>query len=240
MLFNVHVIVLRAVRESLRHTDPAALEDRIDRWHDAIMYWFGINAESASDAVSQAERAAEHARDRDGQYIGGVVSQVQTRRAHIDEFANHDDFLLQPISQPGIFYVTGTTSFTTPRDPGAFGALEALRNTIREHGLPPVSFAHPKPPDAKPPGRSRILCPNCHRWAEVDNLGIVYSRCDGLDPDSVEAKRGQAAGRTLGEFMQRHTRCLNYSRSIAFTFLHEGDGRFDLLDASMEDDGQEL
>ena len=45
MLFNVHVTVVRAIRELQRYTDPGALDDRGDGWSDAVSYTFGINAE---------------------------------------------------------------------------------------------------------------------------------------------------------------------------------------------------
>jgi hypothetical protein len=242
MLFKVQVIVVRAVRISLGASDPRALDDRGDGWCDAVMYWFGINADTASDAVAGAERAAEHARDRNGEYIGGVVAQLHVRRAHVDEFAGYDEYFLQPISRPGIFYVTGTTSFWMPTEglPGTSEALAVLRQAVREDGLPPVSFAHPRPPAPRPPVRTRILCPTCHRWAEVDSLGVVYSQCDGLDPDSPEAKAGRQAGRTLGDFIQRHTPCLPYSHVVGFTFVHAGEAGFHLMEPSMEDDGGEI
>lgn len=237
MLFQVHVVVVRAVREGLRYGDPGALDDRDDGWSEAVAYSFGINAESAAAAVSEADRAAEHARGRDGDYIGGVVAELQVSRVRADRFDGYEKYLLQPLSKPGIFYVTGTTSFGAPHEmiAGALDAVSALRDSIRQRGLPPPSFAHPKPPDPSPPKRVRILCPGCHKWAEVDSTGVVYSLMDGLDSASPESEIGRRTGRTLGAFIEGHSSCLKYSRDIAFSFLYEGDPRYDAVDPAMRE-----
>jgi hypothetical protein len=226
MIFQVHVTVVLS-------RQVFALND--SHWVEAVSYTFGINAEDAGVAAGLAERAAEHARDRNGDYIGGVVAEVQMCRVRVEEFKGYEDYLLQPISAPGIFYVTGTTTFQMPSAmvAGTLIALEASRDSIRKSGLPQPSFVHPMPPDPPPPKRTRLLCPGCHKWAEFDSTGIIYSLYEGLDPALSEHRIGQQSGRRLGVFIEEHASCLKLRSHIAFVFLHEGDPRYDALDPAM-------
>jgi len=232
MLFRVQVVVITAVRPAWR--DMAHASDN-SGCADAVRYSFGINAEDAGSAARLADRAAEHARDRDGDYIGGAIAELTVCRVRAEEFDGYQDYLLQPATAPGIFYVTGTCTFGMPHGmcAGTLEALTALRQSIRERGLPPPSFVHPKPPDSRPSKRTRILCPRCHRWAEFDSAGVIDSLCDCLDPASRESQIGRQAGRALGAFIEEHASCLKYSRDIAFVFLDEEDPRYGALDPAM-------
>ena len=79
------------------------------QWHDTVEYRLGINASTESNADSIAERAAQHSVDRDAQYIGGVVQAVSTNLTTQTELDEYSDYLMRPVSEPGIFYVSGVT-----------------------------------------------------------------------------------------------------------------------------------
>lgn len=229
MLYRVHVVVVLAIGSRSPDGSVAA---PIDHWADTVSYWFGVNAEDAGAAVAQVERAAEHARGRDGDYIGGVILELQVRSAAAVEFKGYEQYLIRPITDPGIFYVTGTTHSGLPSGmiPAVRDRLAELRESIRQRGLPPASFVHPKPPDGKPPRRTRIVCPGCQSWAEFDSAGVICSLYDGLDPGSREAQIGRQTGAMLGRFVEEHLPCLKTSTHIALVFLHEGDLGYEALD----------
>src|SRR6266478_2810354 len=106
MIYRTHVVVLRAVSE-----DWGSLPESLRTWHDAVAYVFGINARDPSDAVSMAVEAAKDAFGRDGDYIGGVVIEADCRCAYPSEFSGSEKYFHKPMSERGIFYVTGVTDF---------------------------------------------------------------------------------------------------------------------------------
>lgn len=233
MLYRVHVTVVTAMRAGLPASSATTPDDG---WAETVSYFFGVNAETAASAAALAEQAAEHARDRDGRYIGGAVLELQVRSAAQAEFNGYEPYLLKPITACGIFYVTGTTTSALP-EPMIRAVRERLtevRKSIRLRGLPPPSFLHPKPPDPPVQSRTRLVCPGCGRWTEVDSAGVIFSLVEGLDPGSRESKIGRQTGVTLGQFTETHMPCLKTSSHVALVFLHPGDPGYDHLDPDFE------
>jgi hypothetical protein len=233
MLYRVHVSVVTAMRAGLPASSATTSDDG---WAETVSYFFGVNAETAASAAALAEQAAEHARDRDGRYIGGAVLELQVRSAAQEEFSGYEPYLLKPITARGIFYVTGTTTSGLPEAMirAVLERLAEIRESIRLRGVPPPSFVHPKPPDPPFPSRTRLVCPGCRQWTEVDSAGVIYSLVDGLDPGSRESQVGRQTGVTLGQFIETHMPCLKTSSHVSLVFLHPGDPGYDNLDPAFE------
>jgi hypothetical protein len=229
MLFRTNVFVLRAVRDT-RMNLPGN-----DAWHDTVSYTFGINARDAAEAAAIAVKASESALGRDGDFVGGVVLEVQPKCVGREEFDGCEKYLMQPLDEPGIFYVSGITytSIALHKANGATESLARFREWIDKNGIPAPSFIHPPLDDSGEPKTIRIVCPVCERWVEVDRAGLLYSFFDGLDRFSEECKSGQQAVQTAGPFVKSHFACLKDSaEATALIFLYEDDERYNLLDAS--------
>lgn len=233
MLFRTKVYVVLAIQEERTY-----MPDGDARWHNTVSCTFGINAEDAADAAAIAVRAAENAIDRDGTFVGGVVLEVQPKCVGPEEFDGYEKYLTQPLDQPGIFYVSGTTSSSIALHEanGATQALGSIRERIAKTGLPAPSFVHPPLDDDEEATMVRIVCPVCEHWVEVDNCGLLYSFFDGLDPTSQEYEEGQHAVQAAGPFVKSHFACLEDRDDVnALIFLYEDDERYALLDDSKRD-----
>lgn len=233
MLFRTNIFVVRAIYDerTLRfHADP--------KWHDTVSYTFGINADTAADAAVIAVRGAEKAIDRDGQFVGGVVVEVQPKCVGPEEFVGYEKYLIRPLHLPGIFYVSGITysSIGFHEANGIADTLTSIRNGIAQNGIPTPSFVHPQLEVDAAPKTVRIVCPVCERWVEVDHCGLLYSFFDGLDAFSPEHEVGRQAVRVAGPFVKRHFACLNGNDNFkALLFLYDGDERYATLADSKRD-----
>src|SRR5688572_1586386 len=125
---------------------PGITPTNARNWHDTVEYRFGITADTESDADSIAEHAAQHAVDRDGQYIGGVVQAVSTTPTTPTELDEYSDYLIRPASEPGIFYVSGVIYGSIAfSDAARFDErMLEFRYRIEQLGRPSPSFKHPK------------------------------------------------------------------------------------------------
>ncbi len=229
MLFRTNVCVVLAVRQQ-----PKWRPNCDNQSHDTASYTFGINADEPAAAAAVAVRAAENAVDRDGAFVGGVVVEVQSRCVGSEEFDGYEKYLMQPLEEPGIFYVSGITfrSIAAYEANGAAASIRSMREWIAENGLPPPSFVHPPlEPDA--PKTVRLVCPVCERWIEIDSSGLLYSFFDGLDRLSSEFEEARQAAETARPFVESHFVCLRDREDVnALLFLYEDDERYQLLDES--------
>jgi hypothetical protein len=170
---------------------------------DAVACSFFINADDPSIAVSLATKAVSNAVDRDGRYNGGIVIEVDCRLAPPEELNLYQKHFHSSPENAGIFYVSGTHSYSFPskRIIHLLPELEKLRAEIRNNGLPSPSFIHPELPD-DPPIKLRLICDKCKNWIEVDNIGLMYTFLNGgiLEPDERFGPRLNIAG----PFMARH------------------------------------
>lgn len=201
------------------------------------MYTLGINAANSAAACETAARAAENAIDRDGDYVGGVVVELHTRCVGSEEFQRYEDFLIQPIDQTGIFYVSGISYFSASINKlsGAERELDLRRQRFKSNGPPSPSFVHP-PLKVVAPEKARLVCPVCKYWVEIDSSGLLYSLFCGLDPFSSEYEEGRLAGNIAAPFVQRHFECLSTSTEFsALIFIYESDERFLELDEMMRE-----
>ncbi len=229
MLFRTKVFVVCALQDSRFKDMPG---------YDSAAYTFGINAGDAADAAAIAVRAAENAIGRNGDFIGGVVLEVHSKCVGPEEFTTYQKYLLQPLDERGVFYVSGVIhSSVAPHEAnGAAKALQHVRDWIEENGLPTPSFVHPPLKDDDGPKNLRIVCPVCERWVEVGHGGVIYSFFDGLDRLSEEYQEGQLAVQIAGPFVKSHFACLAQSADAkALVFLYEDDERYELLDESKRD-----
>ena len=229
MIFKTTVAVLCAVPEDPERSTPD------QTWYDAVAYFFGVNAANAGEAASIATHAAENAVDRNGRYIGGVVIEVHVKCLPPEEYSKDPEYLLQPVDQPGIFYVTGTTTTGEAKElaVGAAAELRQKQEKIKREGLPEPSFVHPtwQPPPAEP---IRIYCPGCGRWTEVDGSGILYSFFDGLDPWSFQDEYRSAEA--TRRFIESHLECvMEYHDAGPIVFLYRDDERYHVLNPAMRE-----
>lgn len=230
MIFRAQVAVLLAVPENW----GSVPEPEKTLW-EAVAYTLGINARGASDAIGLAVTAAQNAVGRDGEYIGGVVVEAHCRCAGPKEFDGYEKYFHAPVVEPGIFYVSGVTSYAIAEEltKAVHVELEAMRSNIRRSGLPAPSFVHPKLPD-EPPKKIRLLCDVCGRWVEVNSLGLMYSFLDTLHGHFPEEREAWRAKDVAGPFVRRHiSEC-----GGCITGIHEDDERWnELSPANREDDG---
>jgi hypothetical protein len=201
MIFRVHVAVLCAVPFSHWDKRPQAEKD-LD-YFDAVGSSFFVNADGASKAVALVTAAANRAVDRGGHYIGGIVIEVDCRVAPPDEWRLHQKYFYAPPEIAGIFYVSGTMSYSVApqRISGLLPELEKLRVEISVNGLPTPSFTHPEPPE-DPPIKVRLICDKCKNWIEVDSIGLMYSFMGGSHLESDE--RFGPRLNIAGPFIVRH------------------------------------
>ena len=223
MIYRVHVVVLRAI--------PNSISDSLN----AAAYTFGINADSTADAVSRAVAAAQDATDRAGDYVGGIVLEAHCRSLARNEFDGYEKYFHTSSKVPGIFYVSGIT-YTGVHESmigEAQAALEVVKERIGRFGLPAPSFIHP-PMLYEPPSRVRMLCLTCGHWVEVYNTGIIYSLM-GTDMFTPEDENLRVSMRLAGNFMRKHLdQCADQVVGI-----QEDDKRWAMLDdANREDDSQ--
>ena len=222
MIYRTHVNVLRAV--------PGEYE-----WDTTVYYSFGINAQDTAEAVKMTVDAAKNAFDREGDYIGGVVLQVYCRYSFPEKFSGYEKYFLRPISEPGIFYVTGVTYTGTSEEwPQEVTAAElaAARDQISRFGLPTPSFAHPKWPD-RPPTNVRMVCPVCDHWVEVSNTGLIFSFSTGIEPDSEEGREAIKAFKIASPFWERHQK---QCQAYRIRGIQEDDPRWSTLDPTKRED----
>jgi hypothetical protein len=172
---------------------------------DSVAYAFGVNAANVAEAIRMTFEAAKDAVDREGDYIGGVVIETACRCAYPDEFEGAKKYFHRPMSEPGIFYVTGVTytGFSKSMSAGVATELAAAKEKIARFGLPPASFTHPQLPE-EPPTQVRMVCAVCGRWVQVSNAGLIYSFMSGLDMDSEEAQEAVKTTATASPFVRRH------------------------------------
>ena len=236
MIYRTNVAVLLAIPE-----DWSELPEFEKSWHDAVAYTFGINAHDLSDAVTMALAAAKNAVGREGEFIGGVVIEVQCRCVVPKEFEGYEKHFHAAMDGRGIFYVSGVTSYGVSKAESAEAAaeLEAMRESILHSGLPAPSFIHPKLPE-EPPTRVRLLCSVCHHWIEVDNLDLIYSFMGGLDMFSLEQRDAWKSRKGVSApFVHRHiSECFlgNESSPRGIEAIHERDPRWSTLDDANRDD----
>lgn len=76
---------------------------------EAVAYTFGINAPGTAEAANIAIAAAENAVDREKRFIGGIVVEVHCRSVNPQEFEGAEKYFCQPLTDHGIFYVSGLT-----------------------------------------------------------------------------------------------------------------------------------
>jgi hypothetical protein len=232
MLFRVSVYILCTVRRDEQWYTGNVY------WHDTVAYTFGVNAINAGNAAVMACQAAEHAFDRDGKYVGGIVLEVHPRCVNRSDFSGYNKYLLGPLDQEGIFYVTGIcfTSILDGEIVDYLPRLVDLKTNIDRNGLPPASFKHPMPTVDETPKSIRMVCPICGHWTEVDHSGLLYSFFDGLDPISDEFDRAKVARETAGPFVKRHLECIRNSGSgAAIESIFDDDERFGFLDDEKRD-----
>ncbi|EEF57009.1 hypothetical protein [Pedosphaera parvula] len=239
MIFQVHVAVLLAVPEPWSDL-PGSEND----WHGAVSYFFGINATDPAEAVRMTVDAARNAVGREGEFIGGVIIEMHCQRVDATEFDESRKYFHQPIDQPGIFYVTGTTSIQLSRKriSEALAELESVKEKIRQSGLPTPSFIHPKLPE-EPPRKVRLLCDICNHWVETDTLDLMESFM-GISLTFVCEQREKWKSRrgTFGSFVNHHiSRCFEGGQPgiSGITAIHENDPRWATLNEANreEDDG---
>ncbi len=200
-------------------------------WHDTVEYRFGINASTESDADSIADHAARHAVDREGHYIGGVVWAVSTTPTTPAELDEYSDYLMRPISDPGIFYVSGVTySCIGFGDITKFAAqLREQRRQIEQEGRPSPSFTHPQVADRHEPDVCRLVCPTCGAWIEYDQGAFFYAFIDGLAAFPEFMSRVLSARSVYDEFLARHDLCIA-GDTTRLRYLHTRDDDFYTLD----------
>jgi len=200
---------------------------------DAVTYAFGVNATDAAEAIRLTVEAAKDAVGREGKYIGGVVIETACRCAYRDEFEGAKEYFHRPISEPGIFYVTGVTftSFSKSMNAGVATELAAAREKIARFGLPPSSFAHPQLLE-EPATRVRMVCAVCGHWVQVSNAGLVYSFMSGLDMQLEEGQEGIKAAAIASPFVKRHlSQCGGIIEGV-----QEDDPRWGELDETNRED----
>ena len=230
MLFRTQICVVLAIRQPFTRKLGG---DQL--WQETASCLFGINAEDAAAASLIAVRAAEAAVDRDGEFVGGVVAEVQSKCVGPEEFDLHERYLLQPRHVPGIFYVSGITfsSLANHELNGVSKRLQSLRESIARSGLPAASFTHPPLPPPESVPLVRIVCPVCEHWVEVAHDGLLYSFFDGLDRFSAEEEEGRHAVSIAGPFVKNHFQCLRGRDDVsALVFLYPDDERYACLDAA--------
>lgn len=230
MLFRTQICVVLAVRQPFWRNMPG---DRL--WEETATCLFGINADDAAAATQIAVRAAEAAVDRDGEFVGGIVAEVQSKCVGPEEFDMHERYLLQPKHLPGIFYVSGITfsSLVNRELHGLSYQLQLFRDSIARSGLPATSFTHPPLPPPEPAPLVRIVCPVCECWVEVAHDGLLYSFFDGLERFSPEEEEGRRAVSIAGPFVRNHFSCLRNQDDVnALVFLYPDDERYACLDAA--------
>jgi hypothetical protein len=235
MLFRTHIAVARAIPDRLFPGEGDSAP-----YLQTVTYTFGINADDAGDAATLAVRAGENAVDRMGEFVGGAVLELQCRCVGREEFENYKEYLLQPLDERGIFYVSGITysGIGLQEANGVLESLQTIRNSIAKNGVPEPSFVHPTPKVRNEPKKVRIVCPVCERWLEVDNEGLLYSFCQGFDlyPDNLTRMR--ETGQIAGPFIKKHFACLSdRDAANALVFVYDSDERYYQLDFSKQDFG---
>ena len=177
--------------------------------------------------------AAKDAVDRDERYIGGVVIEVACRCGCSQEFEGAKKYFHQPMSEPGIFYVTGVTYTGVPSSMTADLAkeLDVAKERIKRCGLPAPSFTHPQLPE-EPPTSVRMVCSVCAHWVQVSNAGLILSFASGLDLDTQEGQWASKAAATAQPFVRRHvSRCGGTIEGV-----QEDDHRWSELDENNRED----
>jgi hypothetical protein len=206
-------------------------------WSDVVGYAFGVNATDASAAIKLTVDAARDAIDRDGHYIGGVVIEAACRCAYPGEFQGSEKYFHGPMSEHGIFYVTGVTytGLSTPLSAEVAAELAAAKERIARLGLPAPIFTHPQL-RMEPPTQVRMVCSVCAHWVQVSNAGLVFSFISGLNRDSPEGKEASKAAATASPFMRRHlSKCRGPIKGI-----QEDDPRWSqLAEINREDENAE-
>lgn len=231
MIYRVHVAVLRSVADDLLDIPEAERT-----WLDMVAYTFGINALDATDAVGLAESAAKDAIDTSGDYIGGIVLEVDCRAAFPDEFSIYKEYCHSPMNERGIFYVSGVTysAITKVLSTEVIAMLATAKERITLTGIPVPSFVHPQSPES-PPTRVRMLCSACGHWIEVSNTGLICSFMSGLDMFSREGEEAKKVLDEAGPFVSRHiAQCSAFIEGV-----HEDDPRWHTLESGKREENKE-
>lgn len=240
MIYRTQIAVLRSVPWKRHDVDEYKVAAWQAKFLDAVAYTFGINAQNLAEAVNLAVAAARDAVDRNGQYVGGVVVENHSRCVAVEEFERYKKYFHRPIEEPGIFYVSGITTYSVPKMQvqGALAELHSAAEKISQFGLPTPSFTHPKLPE-EPPTRVRLLCSACGRWAEVENLGIVFSLMGDMDMILKAYPDARQSTGHANSFMRRHLlSCLHVDEGpMRGTILgiQQSDPRWSRLESSKED-----
>jgi len=206
-------------------------------WHDTVEYRFGINADTESDANLVARNAAEHAVDRDGQYIGGVIRAVSTTPIIPTELNEYTDCLMRPFSEPGIFYVSGVEYSTIAfADTARFDKqILEFRRRLEQQGCPSTSFTHPKVVNHHEPNVCRLACPTCGRWVEYDQRAFHYAFIDGLQAFPDLLSRVVSSRSVYVRFLSRHETCI-IGDVAKLKYMHTDDDDFYTLDSTLCED----
>jgi hypothetical protein len=228
MIFRASIAVLCAAPS--RPLGPDASMAVWRRQHfEIVALMFGINARNLSEAVTLAVDAGQHAFNRKGEYIGGVVLETNAQCVNPEEFESYRKYFHRPMDEPGVFYVSGTHGWTLPRWAvlGALEELEAAAKQLDRFGLPAPSLTQPQLPD-EPPRRVRLLCTVCGHWTEVQSQGVVLSFIpeEQFFTDlSPQARKSRERARA---FFQRHGIVSCRGTILA---VHEADARWATLNS---------
>ena len=240
MLFYVDVTVVRAI------PDKRGAESETERaWHDTVSCRFAINALDSGRAIAIATKASQHAVDRDGDFVGGVVTTAHETAITPDDLSGYDPYLMKPLDENGIVYVSGITYSTTGYDDVTDIDVEltSMRDSIAANGLPEPSFAHPMPDFSYEPNVCRLLCPRCDHWVEFDQRTFMFAFFDGLQHMPEEFQRLKSALNVYQPFVNRHRECFPGTDAIELDlqFLHDDDDEFSSLgDAMCEGKDREI
>lgn len=232
MLFYVDITVVCAVPD-----ERGVITVTERTWHDTVSCRFAINASDSSCAVAIAIKASQHAICRDGDFVGGVVTTARETVITSDDLNGYDPYLIKPLDENGIVYVSGITYSSVENDDvlDISAELTSMRDSIAANGLPKPSFAHPMPDFVYEPNVCRLLCPRCNHWIEFDQRAFMFAFFDGLQHMSEEFGRLKSALNAYQPFVNRHRECFSGTDVIELDlqFLHDENDEFASLDDAM-------